>query len=114
MACVNSASLRDEFDGYKADIDSLRKEGKISKEADVVFSGMCRLLGILIAIFLEKTTKKTSTNSSTPPSQTDKDETKKSSKMVTIQILFRSNLLSVSNNLEFSRWHKFAIQLSRC
>ena len=58
MASVNSASLRDEFDGYKADIDSLRKEGKISKEADVVFSGMCRLLGILIAIFLEKTTKK--------------------------------------------------------
>ena len=54
MASVNSASLRDEFDGYKADIDSLRKEGKISKEADVVFSGMCRLLGILIAIFLEK------------------------------------------------------------
>ena len=77
MASVNSASLRDEFDGYKADIDSLRKEGKISKEADVVFSGMCRLLGILIAIFLEKTTKKTSTNSSIPPSQTDKDETKK-------------------------------------
>ena len=37
MATVNSASLRDEFDGYKADIDSLRKEGKISKEADVVF-----------------------------------------------------------------------------
>ena len=55
MASVNSASLRDEFDGYKADIDSLRKEGKISKEADVVFSGLCRLLGILIAIFLEKT-----------------------------------------------------------
>ena len=77
MASVNSASLRDEFDGDKADIDSLRKEGKISKEADVVFSGMCRLLGILIAIFLEKTTKKTSTNSSIPPSQTDKDETNK-------------------------------------
>ena len=80
MATVNSASLRDEFDGYKAAIDSLRKEGKISKEADVVFSGLCRLLGIMIAIFLEKTTKKTSTNSSIPPSQTDKDETKKAPK----------------------------------
>ena len=34
----------------------------------------------MIAIFLEKTTKKTSTNSSIPPSQTDKDETRKSSK----------------------------------
>ena len=80
MGSVNRASLRDAFDGYKADIDSLRKECKISKEADVVFSGMCRLLGILIAIFLEKTTKNTSTNSSIPPSQTGKDETKKSSK----------------------------------
>ena len=37
MATVNSASLRDEFEAYKADIASLRKEGKISKEADVVF-----------------------------------------------------------------------------
>ena len=40
MGSVSSASLRDEFDGSKADIDSLRKEGKISKEADVVFSGL--------------------------------------------------------------------------
>ena len=42
------------FDGYKADIASLRKEGKTAKEVDVVFSGLCRLLGILIAILLEK------------------------------------------------------------
>ena len=80
MGSVNSASLRDEFDGYKADIDSLRKEGKISKETDVVFCGICRLLGILIAILLQKTTKKTSKSSSIPPSQTDKDGTKRPKK----------------------------------
>ena len=80
MGSVNSASLRDEFDGYKADIASLRKEGKIPKEADVVFSGLCRLLEILMAILLEKTTKKTSRNSSIPPSQTGKDETRKAPK----------------------------------
>ena len=57
---VNSASLRDEFDAYKADITSLRKKGKVTKEADVVISGLCRLSGILITILLEKTTKKTS------------------------------------------------------
>ena len=68
MATVNSASLRDEFDGYKADIDAVRKEGQISKEADVVFSGLYRLLGIVITIFLETPTKKTGKNSSTPPS----------------------------------------------
>ena len=78
MLSVNSASLRDEFGGYKADIVSLRKEGKISNEADVVIGGLCRLLGIVIAIFLEMTTKKTSKNSSIPPSQSDKDETRKS------------------------------------
>ena len=39
MGSVNSASLRDEFDGYKADTASLRKEGKISNEADVVIRG---------------------------------------------------------------------------
>ena len=47
MATVNSASLRDEFVGYKTDIDALRKEGQISKEADVVISGLCRLLEIV-------------------------------------------------------------------
>ena len=78
MAGINSASLRDEFDGDKADIDALRKEGQISKEADVVISGLRRLLGIVITIFLETPTKKTSKNSSIPPSQSDKDETRKS------------------------------------
>ena len=64
MATVNSASLRDEFDAYKADFASLRKEGKITKKIDVPFTGVCDLLAILIAVFLEKTTKK---NSSIPP-----------------------------------------------
>ena len=82
MASVNSVSLRDEFDGYKSDIFALRKEGKISIEADVVISGLCHLLGVVIAIFLEKVAKKTSKNFSIPPSQTDKDETKKSSKKI--------------------------------
>ena len=78
MSTVNTVSLRDEFDAYKADIASLRKEGKITKKADEVIGGLCRLLEIMNAIFLEKETKKTSKNSSIPPSQTGKDETKKS------------------------------------
>ena len=78
MATVNSASLRDEFDVIKTDITSMRNEGKSTREADKIIDGSCRLLEMLIAILLEKTTKKTSKNSSIPPSQTDKDETKKS------------------------------------
>ena len=77
MPSVNSASLRDEFDACKADIASLRKEGKSTREADEVIDGLCRLSEILIAILLEKTTRKTSRNSSIPPSQTGKDETRK-------------------------------------
>ena len=41
MATVNSASLRDEFDAYKADIVSLRKEGEITEKTDKVLTGLC-------------------------------------------------------------------------
>ena len=58
MTTVNSASLRDDFDAFKADHASLRKEGKISKEADEVIGGLCRLLGIMNAIFLRKDDQK--------------------------------------------------------
>ena len=72
MATVNSASLREEFDAYKADIVSLRKEGEITEKTDKVLTGLCDLVTILTAAFLEKTTKKTNKNSSIPPSQTGK------------------------------------------
>ena len=80
MPSVNSISLRDKFNVYKTDIVSLQEEGKISKEAGKVIKSLCLLLEIIIVIFFEKTTKKTSKNSSIPPSQTGKDETRKSPK----------------------------------
>ena len=61
MATVYSASLRDEFDAYKADIVSLRKEGEITEKTDKVLTGLCDLVTILTAAFLEKTTKKVTT-----------------------------------------------------
>ena len=82
---VNSASLRDEFDAYKADIVSLRKEGEITEKTDKVLTGLCDLVTILTAVLLEKKTKKTRTNSSIPPSQTDKDETKKAPQRTVIR-----------------------------
>ena len=60
MASLNGASLCNEFDGYEADIASLRKEGRITIEFDVVLTGLCCLMAILIAVFLERRTKKTS------------------------------------------------------
>ena len=78
MATVNTASLRNEFEACKADIDSLRKEGEITEKADKAITDLCDMMAVKIAVFLEKTTKMTSKNSSIPPSQTGKDETRKS------------------------------------
>ena len=73
MTTVNRDSLRDDFDGYMADIDSLRKEGEITENAAETITGLCDMMKLVMVVFLEKTSK----NSSIPPSQTDKDETKK-------------------------------------
>ena len=75
MATVNPASLREEVAGAKARIAALRKDGKVPEEVDAVISVLFTLLGILIAVLLERTTRKTSRNSGLPPSQTEKDET---------------------------------------
>ena len=78
MATVNTASLRNEFETCKTDIDSLRKEGEITEKADKAITDLCDMMAVMIAVFLEKTTKKTSKNFRIPPSQTGKDETRKS------------------------------------
>ena len=77
MTTVNRDSLRDDFDGYMADIVSLQKEGEITEKAAETITGLCDMMKLIMVVFLEKSAKKTSKNSSIPPSQTDKDETKK-------------------------------------
>ena len=74
MSTINKKSLREEVDRIKTDFDKLVKDQKISNEAHLLFTSMLTLLNLLIAIFLEKQTKKNSKNSSIPPSQTEKDE----------------------------------------
>ena len=75
MATVNAASLRQEFEDAKARIAALRAGGKLSRDVDAVIGVLVTLLGILITVLLERTTRKGSQNSSLPPSQTQKDET---------------------------------------
>ncbi len=69
-----AASLHEEFEAAKARVSALRAAGKVSEEVDFVIRVLFTLLSILIAVLLEKTTRKTSANSGLPPSQTDKDE----------------------------------------
>lgn len=74
MGTINRQSLREEAERIKADFNTLQADQKINSESKMLFQSMLMLINLLIAIFLEKTTKKDSKNSSTPPSQTEKDE----------------------------------------
>ncbi len=75
MPSVNKQSLRQEFDQLKVRFDGLSTEGKISPEAGALIQAMIMLFELLIAVFMERTTRKNSRNSSLPSSQTDKDTT---------------------------------------
>ena len=74
MASVDGTSLREELEDAKARIAALRKDGKVSDEVDAVVRVLFTLLNVLIAVLLERATRKTSRNSGLPPSQTGKDE----------------------------------------
>jgi transposase len=74
MSVMDKKSVRDEFDRLKSDFTRLAKDQKVTPELKAIFNGMMLLLEVILAIFLEKKTKKTKDNSGKPPSQTEKDE----------------------------------------
>ncbi len=74
MATLDKQSVRDEVDKVKLEFDTLCDTGKISGEVKLLMSSMLMIMELILSIFLERKTKKTSRNSSLPPSQTDKDE----------------------------------------
>jgi len=74
MGSVNTTSVREEAERIKAEFQRLSQNEKISAEVNMLVQSMFMLINLLIAIFLEKTTKKNNKNSSKPSSQTDKDE----------------------------------------
>lgn len=74
MGTLNRESVREEAERIKLEFNRLSSSKKMDAEIKMLFQSMLMLVNLLIAIFLEKTTKKTSKNSSKPPSQTEKDE----------------------------------------
>lgn len=74
MSSVDKQSVRDEADRIKSEFDRLAASNKINQETMMLVRSMLMLINLLIAIFLEKTTKKNNSNSSKPSSQTEKDE----------------------------------------
>lgn len=74
MFNLDKASVRTEVSRLKADFEKLCAEGKITCESQAVMNSLFMVVELILAIFLERTTKKDATNSSKPSSQTGKDE----------------------------------------
>ena len=74
MPSVNRQSLREEFTALKERFGQLSTDGKLAPESRALIEALLMLLQVLMAVFMEKNTPKTSTNSSKPSSQTGKDE----------------------------------------
>lgn len=74
MANLDKASVRTEVSRLKADFERLCAEGKITCESQAIMNSLFMVVELILAIFLERTTKKDTTNSSKPSSQTGKDE----------------------------------------
>lgn len=73
MSTLDKNSVRSQVEKLKNDFEQLRREGKVTAEVQAVMSGMLMIIELILAIFMERTTKKNSGNSSIPPSQTEKD-----------------------------------------
>jgi transposase len=74
MSTVNQASLRDEFARLKSEFGALSAAGKVPGETAVLMNAVFMLLEVMVVIFLEKSTRKNSQNSSLPSSQTKADD----------------------------------------
>ena len=75
MATVNKQSLREEFDTLKARFEHLCAAGEMGAESRALVQALLMLFELLMAVFMERHTPKSRTNSSIPSSQTPNDET---------------------------------------
>jgi transposase len=73
MASVNKASLREEFATLKRQFEQHCDKGDVSAELRALVEALLLLFELLMVVFMEKTTTKTSRNSGVPPSQTGED-----------------------------------------
>ena len=74
MANMNKKSVREEVDKLKSEFANLREAGKVTDEVAALMNSMLMIMELILSVFLERTTRKNSKNSSIPPSQTGKDD----------------------------------------
>jgi len=77
VASVNTSSIREEIAKVEQEIERLSRAGKVSDETRMLFNTLLMIANMLVAIFIEKSTRKNSKNSSLPPSQIGTDESAK-------------------------------------
>ena len=76
MATVNKSSLRAEFDALKATLRVAVRRGQDERrQPRALFDALLMLFEVLMAVFMEKHTPKSSANSSLPGSQSPNDDT---------------------------------------
>ena len=63
MATLNKTSVREEVDRLKQEFDKLCSDSKVSPEIRAVMSSLLVVVDLILAIFLEKTTRKNNKNS---------------------------------------------------
>ena len=77
---IDKASVREQFNEIKDSFDKRSKAGEVPDDLALLFKSLFTLIEIVLAVFMEKNTKKNSKNSSIPPSQTSTDNTSSDSK----------------------------------
>ena len=75
MGSVNTSSVRDELKNFETMYAELTKDNTSNEQTHCLIKGLFMALKLVVSVFMEKQTKKTSKNSSLPSSQTDEDET---------------------------------------
>ena len=75
MASLDKKSVREEFEKIKVQFDLLCHQEKVSTEVKLLMQSMLSMMTLVLAIFMERQTKKSAKNSSLPPSQSPPDNT---------------------------------------
>ena len=74
MATVNTTSIRKEVARVEEEFSRLSDQGQLSAESRALFRSLLMIANLLVTIIMEKNTRKSSRNSSLPPSQTSADK----------------------------------------
>ena len=77
MATIDKISIREEINRLKQEFEQLCSAGNVSPEIRAVMNSLLVIVELILAVFMEKQTRKNNKNSSLPSSQTPKDETGK-------------------------------------